>query len=62
MLTLHVCVCVRPQKEECDPEEIRRQMELQLEAWHKLAPGTQEEVRLTHELCSQWLSLLKKTF
>ena len=32
------------QKAEKDPEEIRREMELQLEAWTKLAPGTQEEV------------------
>lgn len=27
-----------------DPDEVRREMELQLEAWHKLPPGSQEEV------------------
>lgn len=43
-----VCVCL--QKAEVDPEEMRREMELQLEAWHKLPPGSQEEVRWTEEL------------
>lgn len=46
------CVCVCFQKAENDPEEIRREMELQLEAWHKLPPGSQEEVSLTPVCCS----------
>lgn len=33
-----------------DPEEVRREMELQLEAWHKLPPGSQEEVSLVEEV------------
>lgn len=44
--------CVCSQKAENDPEEIRREMELQLEAWHKLPPGSQEEVSLTPVFCS----------
>ena len=43
-----LCLCL--QKAERDPEEMRREMELQLEAWHKLAPGAQEEVRLRQEV------------
>lgn len=42
-MTVFVCL----QKAEVDPEEMRREMELQLEAWHKLPPGSQEEVRQT---------------
>ncbi|XP_077950103.1 midasin isoform X1 [Gasterosteus aculeatus] len=45
------------QKEECDPEEIRRQMELQLEAWHKLAPGTQEEESAAASMWHQYQNL-----
>lgn len=33
---------------------MRREMELQLEAWHKLPPGSQEEVSTVEEL--QWRS------
>lgn len=33
-----------------DPEEVRREMELQLEAWHKLPLGSQEEVSPVVEL------------
>lgn len=42
-------VCFNLQKEERDPEEMRREMELRLEAWHNLASGTHEEVRLVYE-------------
>nr|XP_020508278.1 midasin [Labrus bergylta] len=45
------------QKEERDPEEIRREMELQLEAWHKLAPGTQEEESAAASMWHQYQSL-----
>lgn len=45
-----VCVCVCFQKADSDPEDIRKEMELQLEAWHKLTPGSQEEVILTRLL------------
>lgn len=34
------------QKTEVDREQVRKEMELQLEAWHKLSPGSQEEVSL----------------
>uniref|UniRef100_A0A3Q3NKD3 Midasin n=1 Tax=Labrus bergylta TaxID=56723 RepID=A0A3Q3NKD3_9LABR len=40
-----------------DPEEIRREMELQLEAWHKLAPGTQEEESAAASMWHQYQSL-----
>ncbi|XP_034383470.1 midasin isoform X2 [Cyclopterus lumpus] len=64
------------QKAESDPEEIRRQMELQLEAWHKQAPGTQDEERaaasmwhryqtltaaLSQQLCEQLRLILEPT-
>ncbi|XP_018558945.1 midasin [Lates calcarifer] len=45
------------QKEERDPEEIRREMELQLEAWHKLAPGTQEEESAAASMWHQYQTL-----
>lgn len=32
---------------------MRREMELQLEAWHKLPPGSQEEVSQVEEVVSQ---------
>lgn len=41
-----MCVCVFFQETEVDQEQVRKEMELQLEAWHKLSPGSQEEVRL----------------
>lgn len=47
---MSVCALMCQEKaQRRDPEETRREMELQLEAWHKLAPGTQEEVRVTRE-------------
>ncbi|KAK2856665.1 hypothetical protein Q5P01_005400 [Channa striata] len=64
------------QNEERDPEEIRKEMELQLEAWHKLAPGTHEEESaavsmwhqyqnltsgLSQELCEQLRLILEPT-
>ncbi|KAM7394956.1 hypothetical protein PAMA_006612 [Pampus argenteus] len=45
------------QKEERDPEEIRREMELQLEAWHKLAPGPQEEESAAASMWHQYQTL-----
>ncbi|XP_041660686.1 midasin isoform X2 [Cheilinus undulatus] len=45
------------QKEERDPEEIRREMELQLEAWHKLAPGTEEEESAAASMWHQYQNL-----
>ncbi|XP_054474709.1 midasin [Anoplopoma fimbria] len=45
------------QEAESDPEEIRRQMELQLEAWHKLAPGTQEEESAAASMWHQYQTL-----
>uniref|UniRef100_A0A3Q1FB83 Midasin AAA ATPase 1 n=1 Tax=Acanthochromis polyacanthus TaxID=80966 RepID=A0A3Q1FB83_9TELE len=45
------------QKSERDPEEIRREMELQLEAWHKLAPGTQEEESAAASMWHQYQTL-----
>ncbi|GAA6218580.1 midasin [Lates japonicus] len=44
-------------KEERDPEEMRREMELQLEAWHKLAPGTQEEESAAASMWHQYQTL-----
>lgn len=40
-----VCVSVCFQETEVDREQMRKEMEQQLEAWHKLSPGSQEEVR-----------------
>ncbi|XP_061563343.1 midasin [Cololabis saira] len=45
------------QKEERDPEEMRREMELQLEAFHKLAPGTQEEESAAASMWHQYQAL-----
>ncbi|TMS12010.1 hypothetical protein E3U43_016968 [Larimichthys crocea] len=45
------------QRAERDPEEIRREMELQLEAWHKLAPGTQEEETAAASMWHQYQGL-----
>ncbi|XP_059212052.1 midasin [Centropristis striata] len=45
------------QKTERDPDEIRREMELQLEAWHKLAPGTQEEESAAASMWHQYQAL-----
>ncbi|XP_044025553.1 midasin [Siniperca chuatsi] len=45
------------QKAERDPEEIRREMELQLKAWHKLAPGTQEEESAAASMWHQYETL-----
>ncbi|XP_042247008.1 midasin [Thunnus maccoyii] len=45
------------QKAERDPEEIRREMELQLEAWHKLAPGAQEEESAAASMWHQYQTL-----
>ncbi|XP_035534963.1 midasin [Morone saxatilis] len=45
------------QKAERDPEEMRREMELQLEAWHKLAPGTQKEESAAASMWHQYQNL-----
>ncbi|XP_068197957.1 midasin isoform X4 [Antennarius striatus] len=45
------------QKTESNPEEIRREMETQLEAWHKLAPGSQEEESAAASMWHQYHSL-----
>ncbi|XP_051265817.1 midasin isoform X2 [Dicentrarchus labrax] len=45
------------QKAERDPEDMRREMELQLEAWHKLAPGTQEEESAAASMWHQYQNL-----
>uniref|UniRef100_A0A3Q1JQ86 Midasin n=1 Tax=Anabas testudineus TaxID=64144 RepID=A0A3Q1JQ86_ANATE len=45
------------QKTERDPEEIRREMELQLEAWHNLAPGTHEEESAAVSMWHQYQTL-----
>ena len=50
-MCVFVCVCL--QKVERDPEVIRREMELQLEAWSKLAQGTREEVRQMQDMWSK---------
>lgn len=39
-------VCVCREQTEIDPDEMRREMEQQLEVWHKLPLGTPEEVRV----------------
>lgn len=41
----HLCFCL--QKAEKDPEEVRRELELQMEAWHSLTTGTPDEVSPT---------------
>ncbi|XP_075869163.1 midasin [Nelusetta ayraudi] len=45
------------QKTEMDPEEMRREMELQLEAWHKLPPGSQEEESTAASMWHQYQNL-----
>ncbi|XP_047429048.1 midasin isoform X2 [Mugil cephalus] len=45
------------QKTERDPEEIRREMEKQLEAWHKLTPGNQEEESAAASMWHQYQTL-----
>ncbi|XP_039980712.1 midasin isoform X5 [Xiphias gladius] len=45
------------QKAERDPEVIRREMELQLEAWPKLAPGTQQEESAAASMWHQYQTL-----
>ncbi|XP_062266826.1 midasin [Platichthys flesus] len=45
------------EKAERDPEEIRREMELQLDAWHKLAPGAQEEESAAASMWHQYQTL-----
>ncbi|KAM6915471.1 midasin [Xenentodon cancila] len=45
------------QKEERDPEEMRKEMELQLEAFHKLAPGTPEEETAAASMWHQYQTL-----
>ncbi|XP_035472851.1 midasin isoform X1 [Scophthalmus maximus] len=45
------------QKNESDPDEMRREMEQQLEAWHKLAPGTQEEESTAASMWHQYQTL-----
>uniref|UniRef100_A0A3Q4BJ07 Midasin n=1 Tax=Mola mola TaxID=94237 RepID=A0A3Q4BJ07_MOLML len=40
-----------------DPDEIRREMEQQLEAWHKLSPGSQEEESAAASMWHQYQSL-----
>ncbi|XP_069561962.1 midasin [Brachyistius frenatus] len=45
------------QRTERDPEEMRKEMELQLEAWHKLTPGTQEEESAAASMWHQYHSL-----
>ncbi|KAM9704373.1 midasin [Menidia menidia] len=65
-----------PQRAQRDPEEIRREMELQLEAWNRLAPGSQQEESaaasmwcryqtlsspLSQQLCEQLRLILEPT-
>ncbi|XP_037836777.1 midasin isoform X2 [Kryptolebias marmoratus] len=45
------------QKTDRNPEEIRKEMELQLETWHKLAPGTQEEDTAASSMWHQYQAL-----
>ncbi|KAM9840331.1 midasin [Aulostomus maculatus] len=45
------------QRAQRDPDELRREMELQLEAWHKLAPGTQDEERAAASMWHQYQTL-----
>lgn len=40
------------QKTEIDREQARKEMELQLEAWRKLSPGSREEVSLVPQIFS----------
>ncbi|XP_078798874.1 midasin isoform X2 [Oryzias latipes] len=64
------------QREESDPEELRKEMELQLELWSRLGPGTQEEesqaacmwhryqnltAALSQQLCEQLRLILEPT-
>ncbi|XP_011610045.2 midasin isoform X2 [Takifugu rubripes] len=64
------------QETEVDREQVRKEMELQLEAWHKLSPGSQEEEAaaaamwhryqhltsaLSQQLCEQLRLILEPT-
>uniref|UniRef100_A0A3P8RPW4 Midasin n=1 Tax=Amphiprion percula TaxID=161767 RepID=A0A3P8RPW4_AMPPE len=55
--TIHTVAELLLEKSERDPEEIRREMELQLEAWHKLAAGTQEEESAAASMWHQYQTL-----
>uniref|UniRef100_A0A087Y7X1 Midasin n=1 Tax=Poecilia formosa TaxID=48698 RepID=A0A087Y7X1_POEFO len=58
--TIHTAPAVlllSEQKTERDPEELRREMELQLEAWRQLAPGTQEEEAAAASMWLQYQAL-----
>ncbi|XP_037541022.1 midasin, partial [Nematolebias whitei] len=45
------------QKADRNPEELRREMELQLETWNKLAPGTLEEETAASSMWHQYQAL-----
>ncbi|XP_034018727.1 midasin-like [Thalassophryne amazonica] len=45
------------QKARLDPEDMRREMELQLEAWQKLAPGAREEEAAAVSMWHQYQTL-----
>nr|XP_015209182.1 PREDICTED: midasin [Lepisosteus oculatus] len=45
------------QTEVRDPEELRKQLEQQLDAWQKLPPGTQDEERAAAEMWQQYQAL-----
>lgn len=49
-------MCVSVQNPVRDPEELRREMELQLEAWMKQAPGDREEVPALWMPCKTFLT------
>ncbi|KAM9355690.1 midasin [Pholidichthys leucotaenia] len=45
------------QRSEQDPEVMRKEMEMQLEAWHRLAPGTLEEETAAKSMWHQYQTL-----
>uniref|UniRef100_A0A665VA47 Midasin n=1 Tax=Echeneis naucrates TaxID=173247 RepID=A0A665VA47_ECHNA len=55
--TIHTVPELLLEQAETDPEEIRRKMELQLEAWHKLTPGAQEEETAAASMWHQYQTL-----
>lgn len=50
---VYVCFFFFFKKSDIDQEQARKEMELQLEAWHKLSPGSQEEVSLRPQFFSR---------
>uniref|UniRef100_A0A1A7W7P3 Midasin homolog n=1 Tax=Iconisemion striatum TaxID=60296 RepID=A0A1A7W7P3_9TELE len=55
--THHALLLETMQRADSNPDEMRKEMELQLEAWNQLAPGTQEEESAAASMWHQYQAL-----